>query len=68
MQPAFNQSITTPLGKGVCTGPMRDGEQVNYLVRLPVNDQTKNHLRDQNCLTPRAQHTGLWKFEESELG
>ena len=67
MQPAFNQPINTPIGKGICSGAMRSGEQIIFLVRLPVNDQTKNHLRDGNCLTPKAQISGLWKFQGSEL-
>ena len=67
MQPAFNQLVRTPYGQGRCSGTMKNEEQVLYLVRLPINDQTKDHLLDSNCLTPKANFTGLWKFHGSEL-
>lgn len=67
MEPAFNQSVLTPLGKGTFSGCMKNGPHTSYLVRLPVNDQTKEHLRDWNCVTPRAQLSGLWRFQKGEL-
>lgn len=67
MQPAFNQSIRTPLGQGRIQGPTQREDRVFYLVRLPVNEQTKIHLHDHNCLTPKAIHSGLWAFQEGEL-
>jgi hypothetical protein len=63
MQPAFNQSIHTPIGQGYCSGIMRHTDQTLYLVRLPINEQTQPHLHDDNCLTPRAKHSGLWAFQ-----
>ncbi len=67
MEPTFNQPVQTPFGQGRCSGKMLNGPLTLYLVRMPVNEQTKDHLRDWNCVTPRAQFTGLWKFQKSEL-
>lgn len=68
-----NQKVTTPLGVGVVQAPFAvlaaNGEHVvsGFAVRLPVNDETRPHLNKSNCLTPHAEATGLWVFQESEL-
>ena len=67
MKPGFNQRVSTALGQGNCSGVMQRQDGTVYLVRLPVNEQTQPHLRDANCLTPKANRTGLWTFSESEL-
>jgi len=68
----INQPVITPLGEGVYQGSFNQphsGDTVEpvALVRLRVNDQTAPHLRDSNCLTPKASGSGLWTFKEGEL-
>lgn len=67
MRPAFNQSVSTPLGKGRSCGTTRQDDQTWYIVRLPINEQTQSHLHDENCITPKATHSGLWQFLEGDL-
>jgi len=68
MKPQFNQTIQTPIGKGVVQSPViQFGGTSKYLVRLPINEQTTLHLKDVNCITPRASQSGLWVFTEAEL-
>ena len=68
MQSLFNRSVKTPLGQGVVQSPfMVIDETAKYLIRLPVNDQTALHLKDSNCMTPRAVKSGLWVFTKQEL-
>lgn len=68
-----NMKIKTPLGEGTMQAPFAvkdaQGEHVvrGALVRLPINDVTRPHLNKSNCLTPHAQISGLWVFQESEL-
>jgi hypothetical protein len=64
----FNQRVNTPLGEGIVQSPFMviDGP-VKFLVRLPVNEQTNPHLKDSNCVTPRAEKSGLWVFSREEL-
>lgn len=71
---AKNSTVTTPLGVGVVQGhfevtAMRDGAvvAVGVLVRLPVNDITRGEMKKANCLTPRAEVSGLWVFEAEAL-
>lgn len=69
-----NAKVSTPLGEGISQGPyvIRDsqGDVVSQavLVRLPVNDQTRSHLNESNCLTPRANRSALFIFPISESG
>jgi hypothetical protein len=69
-----NQKVTTPIGEGISQGAfaIRDanGELITHgtLVRMPVNDQTRVHLTQSNCLTPRAQRSALFVFPMSENG
>lgn len=64
----FNCSIKTPIGEGVVQSRFRViGDVSQYLVRLPVNELTSAHLKDSNCLTPRASKSGLWVFSQEEL-
>jgi hypothetical protein len=44
----------------------RDG--FRYLVVLPVTDLTRAHLKDRNCLTPKAKKTCIFSFREEEIG
>jgi len=68
MRALFNQSVTTRLGQGMVQAPFYlQDEMTNYLVRLPVNEQTIPHLKDGNCITPRAMKSGLWVFGEEEV-
>ncbi len=68
MRPRTNQPVMTPLGQGVAQSPIiLVGGNARYLVRLPVNEQTMPHLHDVNCITPRAEQSGLWCFGEDEL-
>lgn len=68
-----NMKIKTPLGEGTMQAPfaVKDAQGENVvrgaLVRLPINDVTRPHLNKSNCLTPHAQISGLWVFQESEL-
>ena len=69
----INQLVNTPIGQGRCQGnyipPVVESlpESRIVLVRVSVNDATRLHLLDSNCLTPRAAQSGLWVFNESEL-
>jgi len=69
----INQLVNTPIGQGRCQGnfipPEHNTlhEQRVVLVRLPINDQTRQYLRQSNCVTPTATQSGLWVFNESEL-
>jgi hypothetical protein len=68
MRPRVNQPVVTPFGQGVAQSPIiLTGGVAKYLVRLPVNEQTTPHLHDVNCITPRAESSGLWCFSEDEL-
>ena len=66
-----NQKVKTPIGAGIIQGAfeVRSGEDgvTGVLVRLPIDEQTRPYLRKSNCVTPRAQVSGLWVFQESEV-
>ncbi len=68
-----NQKVTTPIGEGVAQGSFQITDSSGHLivagvgVRLPVDDVTKKQMNKSNCLTPRANVSGLWVFSESEL-
>lgn len=57
-------TLTTPLGSGTFQGKFADGR---LLVRLTINNQTAKHLRDANCLTPKAKRSGLWLFDKEQV-
>jgi hypothetical protein len=68
----INAKVKTPFGEGLAQGSfavMSGSEQVvrGLIVRLPVNDVTRKQLNQLNCLTPRAQVSGLWVFQAGEL-
>lgn len=64
----FNRTVQTPIGEGVAQSSLIHDKSGNkYVVRLPINEQTKPHLKDANCITQRADRTGLWFFLEKEL-
>ena len=71
--PTVNQKVSTPLGAGTVQGPFAvndaNGESIvkGVLVRLPVNDQTKPHLKKSNCITPKASLSALFVFQEEQL-
>ena len=68
MRPKTNQTVQTPLGVGVAqSATIHVAGVVKHLIRLLINEQTKPHLKDSNCITPRAEHSGLWVFTEDEL-
>ena len=56
-----NQSVITPIGKGVVQGLYHDG---GYLVRLPVNETTRTIP---STITPHANVSGLWVFSAKDL-
>jgi hypothetical protein len=68
-----NTKVKTPIGEGFVQGPFAvetvSGDPVvrGALVRLPVNDITRPHLNQSNCMTPHATISGLWVFQEKEL-
>lgn len=71
---AVNQKVTTPLGVGFVQGffqiqdpATRAVISTGIAVRLPVTDTTQPHLKDNNCVTSQAKHSGVWVFQESEL-
>lgn len=66
---AINQLVNTPIGKGRCQGTLAVSDQQSALsvIRLPINEQTRDHLKKSNCLTPRASKSGLWVFARAEL-
>ena len=65
-----NQTAQTPIGPGVVQSAVIivPGQPRKYLVRLPINELTRQHLKDTNCSTPMAAQSGLWVFTEDELG
>jgi hypothetical protein len=69
-----NSKIKTPIGEGISQGPFvvrnDQGEIITraVLVRLPLNDQTRPHLSEANCRTPRAHRSALFVFPMSENG
>jgi len=71
---AVNQKVKTEYGEGYVQGFFQiQDPQTNAVistgiaVRLPVNDVTQPHLKDPNCVTSSATHSGVWVFQESEL-
>lgn len=71
---AINQKVKTTLGEGYVQGffQIQDPEtsaviSTGIAVRLPVNNVTEPHLKDDNCMTSQAKHSGVWVFKESEL-
>jgi hypothetical protein len=64
-------SLKTPLGIGTFQGFMPvlvNGYIVNkVMIRLPINAQTEPHKKDSNCLTKRANASGLWLFSQDEV-
>lgn len=71
---AINQKVRTPLGEGYVQGffHVEDPEtntviSTGIAVRLPVNDVTQPRLKDNNCVTSHAAHSGVWVFQEGEL-
>lgn len=67
-----NMPVSTPLGDGVLQGrfEVRDGSGSSVsdamMVRLPINNATRRQLHASNCLTPRAEGSGLWVFSASD--
>jgi len=73
MSDLFNNSVATPIGKGVAFGrfAVRGQQELitqGVLVRLVVDDQVRKQLSSSKCLTPRASHSAVFVFDESELG
>ena len=67
----LHKRVQTAYGEGVSQGrvEIKVGESHvdGVLVRLPLNDVTRLHLRDANCVTPRANRSALFIFALSEL-
>lgn len=70
----INQKVSTPLGEGVVRGQFRvidpqTGSLISkaFTVEIPVNDVTRPHLNQSNCMTSHATQSGVWVFQESEL-
>jgi hypothetical protein len=70
-----NQNVETSLGKGTVQAPrftVKDGAGADIttgvLVRLPLTDEVRKHLRKSFCVTPNASSvSALFVFQESEL-
>lgn len=74
MMIAVNQKVKTKYGEGFVQGffTVQDPKTLKVIstgiaVRLPVNEVTQPHLKDANCVTASATHSGVWVFQESEL-
>lgn len=63
-----NMKVQTPLGIGLYQAmfAVQDGARepvtTGALVRLPINKETEKARKNSNCLTPKAQVSGLWVF------
>jgi hypothetical protein len=68
-----NQKVVTPIGTGTVQGGFVIRDAAGHLVtsgvgvRLPVNETTQALLKRSNCITPGANVSGIWVFQESEL-
>ena len=67
-----NQKVRTPLGEGIAQGLFAVTSEAGFvasgvIVRLPVDEVTRRELRKSNCITPRAQVSGLWVFDVKDL-
>lgn len=68
-----NQSVTTPIGIGVFQGKyeiisrLMGPVETCVAVRIELNDENRGHLVDSNCVTPRATHSALFVFAESQV-
>ena len=65
----LNPRVQTPIGEGVYQGKYRAvlSPVDRYLVRLPVNEQTSQHLNGEKCITPRAAVSALFVFDPGEV-
>ncbi len=70
----INQKVRTPLGEGYVQGQFSVLDPITealvskgVAVRLPVNEVTQPHLKDDSCLTSHATLSGVWVFQESDL-
>jgi len=69
----FNQMVQTPLGEGRAFGlfHLKDAGQESIgqrvVVRLPVNDVTRPHLKEESCLTQKAEHSAVFIFDIEEV-
>ena len=67
----INERIHTPLGLGVVQGQLSTvnpkDETARVIVRVKLTESIRARLADANCLTPRAQISGLWTFTPQEL-
>jgi hypothetical protein len=69
-----NQKVNTPLGvQGIVQGGYRvtdgNGQTIleGVMVRVAVNDVTREQMSQSNCITPRAMVSGLWVFPQDTL-
>lgn len=61
------QSVLTPIGKGVVEHRwMLHGTRPRALVRIQVDDTTRRHMADDNCITPTNEIYGLFVFDAVE--
>lgn len=69
----FNKIVQTPLGEGMAFGlfqlrtEKQEGISHQIVVRLPVNEATRPHLRDDNCLTPYANKSAIFTFDHEQV-
>ncbi len=61
----FNQQVDTPNGPGIVQGPMHDQGYHYLVVRHNLAEMRSKDAG--KCLTPRAQHSGLWMYLETEI-
>ena len=63
--------VRTPLGIGtfqLARFQAGRDKTFRYIVRLPVDEVTRPHLGEPNCLTKGAKLTALFYFTAAELG
>ena len=69
----FNQLVKTPLGEGRAFGVFhlkdanRESVGQRVVVRLPVDDVTRPHLKAENCLTQKAETTAVFTFDINDV-
>lgn len=66
-----NAKVNTPVGEGVVQGGFTirqlENELRAVLVRVPLSDAVREHLRETCCVTPHAEHSALFVFPEEQV-
>jgi hypothetical protein len=64
---AHNSQVITPNGPGVIVGTVYDNGCAWIIVRHQIRDMTHVDTQSDDCLTPNAEISGLWRYELSIL-